>query len=57
MRENIRFEPATVIDAASPISSTIVAAIRQEGGLEDGPTLTHGEMGYGAGVVAALRRG
>jgi predicted GTPase len=25
--------------------------------IEDGPSLTHGEMGYGAGVVAARRRG
>ncbi|MBI6545818.1 MAG: GTPase, partial [Cyanobacteria bacterium NC_groundwater_1444_Ag_S-0.65um_54_12] len=25
--------------------------------IEDGPTLTHGEMGYGAGVVAARRFG
>jgi len=25
--------------------------------VEDGPTLTHGEMGYGAGVVAARRAG
>ena len=25
--------------------------------VEDGPTLTHGEMTYGAGVVAALREG
>ncbi len=25
--------------------------------IEDGPTLTHGEMKFGAGVVAALRHG
>ena len=25
--------------------------------MEDGPSLTHGEMGYGAGVVAARRAG
>ena len=25
--------------------------------IEDGPTLTHGEMAYGAGVVAAQRFG
>jgi predicted GTPase len=25
--------------------------------IEDGPTLTHGEMKYGAGVVAALKHG
>jgi len=50
---------ATVIDAASPIYVDDPAAIRGKRVLvvEDGPTLTHGEMAYGAGVVAAQRFG
>ncbi|MBI5267199.1 MAG: GTPase, partial [candidate division Zixibacteria bacterium] len=50
---------AVVIDAASPIQVTDSAAIRGKRVLvvEDGPTLTHGEMKYGAGVVAAERFG
>ncbi|MFN8453769.1 MAG: cyclic 2,3-diphosphoglycerate synthase [Anaerolineae bacterium] len=50
---------AQVIDAASPITVADPAAIRGQRVLvvEDGPTLTHGEMAYGAGVVAAQRFG
>ncbi|HVO12156.1 MAG TPA: cyclic 2,3-diphosphoglycerate synthase [Vicinamibacteria bacterium] len=50
---------AVVIDAASPLSVTGAEQIRGKRVLavEDGPTLTHGEMKYGAGVVAALRHG
>jgi len=50
---------ATVIDAASPIDVQDHAAIRGKRVLvvEDGPTLTHGEMPYGAGIVAARRFG
>lgn len=50
---------AIVIDAASPITVENPAAIRGKRVLvvEDGPTLTHGEMAYGAGVVAAQRFG
>ena len=50
---------ATVIDAASPIFVDDPSAIRGKRVLviEDGPTLTHGEMRYGAGVVAAQRFG
>ncbi|MCK5024236.1 MAG: GTPase [Thermoplasmata archaeon] len=46
---------ATVILAASPVSIDDVEAIRGKKVLvvEDGPTLTHGEMSYGAGMVAA----
>jgi predicted GTPase len=46
---------ATVIEAASPIKVEDVNVIRDKRVLvvEDGPTLTHGEMTYGAGVVAA----
>ena len=50
---------ATVIEAASPITVENAAAIRGKRVLviEDGPTLTHGEMAYGAGWVAAQRYG
>jgi predicted GTPase len=50
---------ATVIDAASPIFLDDPQAIRGAKVLvvEDGPTLTHGEMSYGAGMVAARRFG
>lgn len=50
---------AIVIEAASPIFVDDPAAIRGKRVLvvEDGPTLTHGEMAYGAGVVAAKRFG
>lgn len=46
---------ATIIKAASPIFVDDPAAIRGKRVLviEDGPTLTHGEMRYGAGYVAA----
>ena len=61
LRDNVyRLNPqAEVVDAASPIFL--------EGGeeiwgkrvlvVEDGPTLTHGEMKYGAGVIAARKYG
>ena len=50
---------ATVIDAASTISVDKPEAIRGKRVLvvEDGPTLTHGEMKIGAGIVAAQRFG
>ena len=50
---------AVVIDAASPIFVDDPGAIRGKRVLvvEDGPTLTHGEMKYGAGVVAAKKFG
>lgn len=50
---------ATVIEAASPIFVNEPGAIAGKRVLviEDGPTLTHGEMKYGAGVVAAQRFG
>jgi len=61
VRESIRaLNPAAlVIDAASPIFVDDPDAIRGKKVLvvEDGPTLTHGEMAYGAGVVAAQRFG
>ncbi|MCP4427441.1 MAG: GTPase [Chloroflexi bacterium] len=46
---------AIIVKGASPIFVDDPAAIRGKKVLvvEDGPTLTHGEMAYGAGVVAA----
>jgi len=55
-----RFNPkATVIEANSPVTVENPEAIRGKRVLvvEDGPTLTHGEMTYGAGVIAAQRFG
>jgi len=50
---------ATVIEAASPITVEGQEQIKGKRVLviEDGPTLTHGEMPYGAGVVAAWQFG
>lgn len=50
---------AVVVDAASPIFVNDPTCIRGKRVLviEDGPTVTHGEMAYGAGIVAARRFG
>ncbi len=50
---------ATVVKANSRVTVDDSAAIEGKRALviEDGPTLTHGEMKYGAGVVAARARG
>jgi predicted GTPase len=50
---------AVVIKANSPVSVAKPELIRDKRVLvvEDGPTLTHGEMEYGAGYVAALKLG
>lgn len=50
---------ATVVDAASPIKVDDPSVIRGKRVLvvEDGPTLTHGEMKIGAGTVAARKFG
>jgi predicted GTPase len=50
---------AVIIEAASPLFVDDPQAIRGKRVLviEDGPTLTHGEMAYGAGYVAARRFG
>lgn len=50
---------ALIIEGASPLFVEDPAAIRGKRVLviEDGPTLTHGEMAYGAGWVAARRFG
>ncbi len=61
VRENIqKINPgAVVIDGASPILVDHPERIRGNRCLviEDGPTLTHGEMKIGAGTVAALKWG
>lgn len=50
---------ATVVDAASPVEIDDPGALRGKRVLvvEDGPTLTHGQMRHGAGVAAARRFG
>ncbi len=50
---------AIVVDAASPIAVDNPALIKGKKVLvvEDGPTLTHGEMKLGAGTVAAMKFG
>ena len=61
VRESInKVNPAaTVIDGASPIKVDDPSLIKGKRVLvvEDGPTLTHGEMKLGAGVVAAQKFG
>jgi predicted GTPase len=61
VRENITaINPkAVIIEAASPLFVDKPEQIRGKRVLviEDGPTLTHGEMAYGAGWVAARRFG
>jgi len=61
VRERIRsLNPrATIIEGASPLFVDDPQAIKGKRVLviEDGPTLTHGEMAYGAGWVAARRFG
>ncbi|NIP44574.1 MAG: GTPase [candidate division Zixibacteria bacterium] len=61
LRENISiYNPyATVIEGASPVFVDDPEVIQGKSVLvvEDGPTLTHGEMQYGAGIVAAQKFG
>ena len=61
LRHNIaQINPAArVVDAASPVTVEDPDIITGKRVLvvEDGPTLTHGEMKYGAGVVAAKQCG
>jgi predicted GTPase len=61
LRENIRTvnNHARIVDAASPISIEHGEKIMGKRVLviEDGPTLTHGEMKFGAGTVAAQKFG
>jgi len=61
VRNNIqKINPkAIVIEGASPIKITDPSLIKGKKVLviEDGPTLTHGEMKMGAGIVAAMKYG
>jgi predicted GTPase len=61
VRDNIqKVNPrALVVDGASPIRVDDINIIRGKKVLvvEDGPTLTHGEMKIGAGIVAAQKYG
>jgi predicted GTPase len=61
VRENLRIlnPKAIVIEAASPLFVDDPAAILGKRVLviEDGPTVTHGEMAYGAAYIAAKRFG
>lgn len=61
VRRNIRdVNPdAVVVEAASPITVDKPELIKGKRVLvvEDGPTLTHGNMSYGAGVIAAKNMG
>lgn len=61
VRDNIReINPtAVIVDGASPLTITGDVDLMGKKVLvvEDGPTLTHGGMTYGAGVVAAMRMG
>jgi predicted GTPase len=61
LRDNVKDlnSTATIIEAASPIFVDDPDAIRGKRVLviEDGPTLTHGEMRFGAGSIAAQRFG
>ncbi len=59
LRENIQMAApkAVVVDAASPVTVDKPEMIRGKKVLvvEDGPTLTHGDMKLGAGIVAARK--
>jgi predicted GTPase len=61
LRDNIyKLAPkAILVEAASPIKVEHNEMIRGKKVIvvEDGPTLTHGEMQYGAGIVAAQKYG
>ncbi|MGI6752530.1 MAG: cyclic 2,3-diphosphoglycerate synthase [Anaerovoracaceae bacterium] len=61
VRNNVRHvnPKATIIDAASPIFIDDYQAINGKRVLvvEDGPTLTHGNMTYGAGAIGARKYG
>ncbi len=61
VKENVRrLNPdAVLIEAASPITVRDTEPIHKKRVLviEDGPTVTHGDMEYGAGTIAAKRFG
>ena len=61
VRENVRLvnPRATVVEMAMPLRVDNEQTVRGKRVLviEDGPTVTHGGMGYGAGLLAARRFG
>jgi predicted GTPase len=61
VKRNIKMNnpEAMVIEATSPVTAEDPEIVRGKRVLviEDGPTLTHGEMAYGAGVVASKNLG
>ncbi len=61
VRSNVKLAnpKAVVIDADSPLDVADPAAVKGKRVLvvEDGPTVTHGGMGYGAGKIAAQKFG
>ena len=61
VKDNIKMAnpKATVLEAASPITADKPEAVRGKRALviEDGPTITHGSMPYGAGVIFAQKFG
>jgi predicted GTPase len=61
VKENIKLvnPKATVLDAASPVTADKPELIKGKRVLviEDGPTLTHGNMPYGAGTIMAKNSG
>ena len=61
VRDNIKLvnPNATVLEAASPITADKPDAIKGKRALviEDGPTITHGSMPYGAGMIFAKKFG
>jgi predicted GTPase len=61
VKENIKLvnPKATVLDAASPVTADRPELIKGKRVLviEDGPTITHGNMPYGAGTILAKNSG
>lgn len=61
VRRNVKLlnSDATILDAASPVVADKPELIRGKRVLviEDGPTLTHGNMAYGAGMIMAQNSG
>jgi predicted GTPase len=61
VRENIMMvnPDATIVDAASPLTIEDMDLIKGKRVIvvEDGPTVTHGDMPYGAGYIAARKAG
>lgn len=59
MKKNLKMlnQNANIIDAYSPVVVDKPALIKNKRVIviEDGPTLTHGEMSFGAGVIAAKK--